>query len=219
MKVGFADSFGDSLKTLIRHESWWYKTYEVIRYKIPVFFKNIYRFRKMLWNHRWYDYRFTLEALQTSLEIMEKKMHDGMEVRESRDKKIAKMQRAIQILKNINDDKYISMAEAELGELIMRDWEFEETGDTTDNPLGEKNEKLYRLVDNETPSEKRHNRKVFNRARKLEEVEWKELWKIFEGQDIRGYKKLKKSKSAAEMIQTDSWNEWFDGSDMRGWWD
>jgi hypothetical protein len=219
MKVGFADSFGDSLKTLIRHESWWYKTYEVIRYKIPVFFKNIYRFRKMLWNHRWWDYRFTLEALQTSLEIMEAKMHDGMEVRESRDKKIAKMQRAIQILKNINDDKYIDMAEEELGKLYLRDWEFEETGETTDNPFGEKNEKLYVLVDNETPSEKKHNRKVFDRARKLEAQEWKELWKIFEGQDIRGYQKFKTTKSAEEMLKTDTWNEWFDGSDMRGWWD
>ena len=210
MKVKFADSFGDSLKTLIRHESWWYKTYEVVRYKIPVFFKNIYRFRKMLWNHRWYDYRFTLEALQTSLEIMEAKMHDGMEVRESRDKKIAKMQRAIQILKNINDDKYIEMAEAEFGELIMRDWEFE---DVPDKPG------YSQLVDNETPSEKKHNRKVFYRARKLEADEWKELWKIFEGQDIKGYKKLKSTKSAEEMLKTDTWNEWFDGSDMRGWWD
>lgn len=210
MKVEFADSFGDSLKTLIRHQSWWYKTYEVIRYKIPVFLKNIYRFRKMLWNHRWWDYHFTLEALQTSLEIMEKKMHDGMEVRESRDKKIAKMQRAIQILKNIRDDKYIEMAEAELGELVMYDWEFEDVPDKKG---------CSRLIDKETPTEKRHNRKVFNRADKLKEQEWKELWKIFEGQDIRGYKKLSKSLTTEEHKNRDIWNEWFDGSDMRGWWD
>ena len=42
MDIKFADSFGDSIKTLIRHQTWWYKTYETIRYKIPVFFKNIY---------------------------------------------------------------------------------------------------------------------------------------------------------------------------------
>jgi hypothetical protein len=141
---------------------------------------------------------------------MEAKMHDGMEVRESRDKKIAKMQRAIQILKNINDDNYIEMAEAEFGKLVMRDWEFE---DVPDRPG------YSRLVDNETPAERKHNRKVFNRARKLESMEWKELWKIFEGQDIRGYKKLTKYKSAEEMISSDVWNEWFDGTDMRGWWD
>ena len=27
------------------------------------------------------------------------------------------------------------------------------------------------------------------------------------------------TKSAEEMLKTDTWNEWFDGSDMRGWWD
>jgi hypothetical protein len=210
MKVGFADSFGDSLKTLIRHESWWYKTYSTIRYDLPSFFKNIYRFRKVLWNHRWWDYRYTLEALQTSLEIMEAKMHDGMEVRESRDKKIEKMQRAIQILKNIGDDKYIEMAEAELGELVMYDWEFEDVSDKPGHS---------RLIDKETPAEKRHNSKVFKLAIKLEQTEWKELWKIFEGQDIRGYKKLSKSLTPEQHKNRDVWNEWFDGSDMRGWWD
>jgi hypothetical protein len=210
MKVEFKDTFFESVEKLVWYNTKLWKVWEVIRYGIPGFLKNIYRFRKMLWNHRWWDYRYTLEALQTSLEIMEKKMHDGMEVRESRDKKIAKMQRAIQILKNINDDKYIEMAEAELGKLVMHDWEFEECEDRPGSS---------RLIDKETPAEKRHNRKVFNRARKLESMEWKELWKIFEGQDIRGYKKLTKYKSAEEMISSDVWNEWFDGSDMRGWWD
>jgi hypothetical protein len=141
---------------------------------------------------------------------MEAKMHDGMEIRESRDKKIAKMQRAIQILKNIIDDNYIEMAEAELGKLVMHDWEFE---DVPDRPGYSK------LVDNETASEKRHNRKVFNRARKLEAMEWNELWKIFEGQNIQGYRKLSKSLKPEEHKNRDVWNEWFDGSDMRGWWD
>lgn len=210
MKIEFADSFGDSLKTLIRHNSWWYKIYQTIRYDIPSFVKNIYRFRKMLWNHRWYDYRYTLEALQTSLEIMEKKMHDGMEVRESRDKKIAKMQRAIQILKNINDDKYTDMAEAELGVIVYTEWEFEDV----DGKPG-----FSKLVDTQSSAEKNHNRKVFNRARKLEQTEWKELWKIFEGQDIRGYKKFQKTLTEEEKKKTDSYYQWFDGSDMRGWWD
>lgn len=210
MEIGFADSFGDSIKTLIRHNTWWYKTYSTVRYDIPQFFKNIYRFRKVLWNHRWWDYRYTLEALQTSLEIMESKMHDGMEVRESRDKKIAKMQRAIQILKNISDDKYTDMAEEELGELVMYDWEFE---DVPDRPG------YSRLIDNESSAEKKHNRRVFNRSRKLEESEWKELWKIFEGQDTREYKKFEKTLTEEQKKKTDSYYQWFDGSGLKGWWD
>jgi hypothetical protein len=27
MEIKFADSFGDSLKTMIRHNTWWYMTY------------------------------------------------------------------------------------------------------------------------------------------------------------------------------------------------
>lgn len=210
MKVEFKDTFFESVQKLVWYDTKLWKAWDAIRYGIPGFLKNIYRFRKMLWNHRWWDYRYTLEALQTSLEIMEVKMHDGMEVRESRDKKIAKMQRAIQILKNINDDRYIEMAEGEFGELYLRDWEFEDVPGK---------EGYSQLVDNETPSEKRHNRKVFNRARKLEAMEWKELWKIFEGQNINEYKKLSKSLTSEQHQNRDVWNEWFDGSDMRGWWD
>jgi len=216
MDIKFADSFGDSIKTLIRHQTWWYKTYETIRYKIPVFFKNIYRFRNVLWNHRWWDYRFTLETLQTSLEIMEKGMHDGMEVWESRGKKVAKIQRAIQILKNINEDNYIEMAEAELGEIIHHPWEFEETGDTTDNPLGEKNEKLYKLVDYDTDEEREHNRKVYDRTHELEEQEWNELFEILKGQN---YKEYYDTLSEEEKKNPNNHSEWFDGSGLRGWWD
>ena len=210
MEVKFADSFGDSIKKLIMHESWWYKIYETVRYKIPVFFKNIYRFRKVLWNHRWWDYRYTLEALQTSLEIMENKMHDGMEVFESRGKKIEKMQRAIQILKNIGEDSYIAMAEAELGELYQRDWEFEEVPDKPG---------FSRLVDNETPAEKKHNRKVFNRSRQIEEQEWKELFTILEGQNHAEFKKIVKKATEEEKKSQDLWNNWYNGTGLKGWWD
>ena len=216
MDIKFADSFGDSIKTLIRHQTWWYKTYETVRYKIPVFFKNIYRFRNVLWNHRWWDYRFTLETLQTSLEIMERGMHGGLEVFESRGKKIAKMQRAIQILKNINEDNYIEMAEAELGEIIHHPWEFEETGDTTDNPLGEKNEKLYKLVDYDTDEEREHNRKVYDRTHELEEQEWNELFEILKGQN---YKEYYETLSEEEKKNQNNYDNWFDGSGLRGWWD
>lgn len=207
MDIKFADSFSDSIKTLIAHQSWWYKTYETIRYKIPVFFKNIYRFRKVLWNNRWWDYRFTLEALQTSLEIMEHKMHDGIEVFESRGKKIAKMQRAIEILKNIGEDNYIEMAEVELGQIIHYDWDFE---DVPDKPG------FSQLIDNETDEEKEHNHKVYDRTHELEELEWNELWEILKG---KNYKEYYDTLSEEEKKNLNNYNNWFDGSGLRGWWD
>ena len=220
MKVEFKDTFFESVEKLVWYDTKLWKVWHTIRYDIPSFVKNIYRFRKVLWEHRWYDYRYTLQALETSLSIMVVRLEsDGMEVESSRMKKVAKIKRAIEILKNINNDCYIEMAEAELGEIIHHKWEFEETNDTTDNPFGEKNEKLYRLVDNETPSEKRHNRKVFDKARKLGESEWKELWKIFEGQNHNEYKRLTKNISPEQMRNDNVWDDWFDGTDMRGWWD
>ncbi len=58
------------------------------------------------------------------------------------------------------------------------------------------------LIDKDTPEQKAHNRKVFVRARQIEDEEWKELWNI-----LKGTKNSRK------------FNKNYDGSDMRGWWD
>jgi hypothetical protein len=122
---------------------------------------------------------------------MESKMHDGMEIRETRDKKVEKMQRAIQLLKHKLDDDYTARIEVELGKLILHDWEFEELENGN-----------HRLIDNDTPAERKHNRMIFKEAHKLEDKEWIELWNILKG--------TKYSKT---------WGDAFDGTDMRGWWD
>ena len=165
------------------------------------FIKNIWLFRKELWNFRWWDYSYTLEMMKRSLEIMSHKIETrGYEVESSRMKKVRKMKRAIQIIENFYGTKHVEMAEEELGPLILRSWEFEEI---------ENQPQYKRLVDNLSPEERDYNRKIFARSREIEEAEWKELWKIFEGQEIEEYRKM----ADAE------WDEWFDGSGMRGWWD
>ena len=191
MKVEASDTFFESLERLAWYDTKLWKVWEFIKRTIPRFFKNIWRFRKELASHEWWDYRYTLEMLYRSLVIMESKMHDGMEIRETRDKKVIKMQRAIQLLKHKLDDDYTKRIEAELGELILHDWEFEDLGDGTS-----------RLIDNDTPAERKHNRKIFKEAHKLEDKEWIELWNILKG--------TKYSKT---------WGDTFDGTDMRGWWD
>jgi hypothetical protein len=112
MEIEFAESFGDSLKTLKRHNTWWYKTYELFRYDIPRFVKNIWRFRKPLWNHHWWDHHGTLTFLEIGLthmsDVFEKR---GNEVEESRLKKVAAMRRAVELIQNYNEDIYIEMAE------------------------------------------------------------------------------------------------------------
>ena len=191
MKVEASDTFFESLERLAWYDTKLWKVWEFIRRTIPRFFKNIWRFRKELAHHEWWDYRYTLEMLYRSLVIMESKMHDGMEIRETRDKKVEKMQRAIQLLKHKLDDDYTARIEVELGKLILHDWEFEELENGN-----------HRLIDNDTPAERKHNRMIFKEAHKLEDKEWIELWNILKG--------TKYSKT---------WGDAFDGTDMRGWWD
>ena len=199
MEIKFADSFGDSIKRLIRHNTWWYKIYELFRYDLPRFFKNVWTFRKALWNHYCFDHHGTLMFLETGLtHISDTVEQYGNEVDESRLKKVEAMRRAIKLIKNYNEDNYIDMAEKELGKLVLHDWEFEEV---PDNPG------YSQLIDNDTPEEKEHNKKVFDRAREIEEQEWDELFVILKGQD---YTKFDKDID---------WDKQFDGSGLRGWWD
>jgi hypothetical protein len=191
MKIQISESFEKSLVKLAQHHTWWYKTYSFLRWDVWYFFSNIWKFRKELYQHRWWDYHFTLQMLYRSIAIMEKGMHNGLEVRQSRDKKIQKMQRLMELLKNRIDDIYIEKAEKELGSLIMYDWEFEDIGNG-----------CSRLIDKETHEEKEHNNKVFKRSREIEETEWEELWEILKG--------TKYSKQYGEE---------YDGGDIRNWWD
>jgi len=211
MKIGFADTFTKSIEKMIRQQTWWYKTYEFFRYDISRFIRNVWRFRKGLSRHYWWDHHGMLMFMEAALTDMSDRLEkDGLEIDISRLKKVEKMRRAIQLIKNYNQDLYIEMAEKELGKLNLYDWEFETVPDSPD---------LKRLVDKETEEEKVHNRKVFNRAREIGDSEWNELWQIFKGQDNKEYQKLKETLTEEQKREEDQYYKWFDGSDLRGWWD
>ena len=200
MEVKFADSFWKSLKTLSRHQTWWYKTYEVFRYKIPMFLKNVWYFKKELWRFRGWDYTFNLEMFARSLE---KTVHTlefyGNEVESTRNKKIQKIKRVIEIIKNIDESRYINLAEKELGELKNKDAWFDDVEDT--------------------PEEKEHNKKVFDRSNELEKQDYEELWQILKGQDYEEFRKIYDQLSDEEKWKHDHWENWYDGSGIKNWWD
>lgn len=163
MKVTFTDSFFKSLKTLARHQTWWYETYYFFKRKVPRFFKNIYLFRSELLEHEWWDYSFTLRMMERSLRIMAKGMETkGMEVSETRYPKVVAMKKAIGLLENVRTSRYIDKAEAELG------------------PLKNMDTLIFSNFE-ESEEDKAHNRKVFARATEIENQEWNELWEIFKG--------------------------------------
>jgi len=173
MDVQFTDSFWKSLKTMNRHQTWWYKTYELFRYKIPYFFENVWYFRKELWQHRSWDYIFSLMMLRRSLTKLAHTLEFyGWEEDVSRMKKVNEIKRVIYLIDRIREDEYLKDAETELGEIQNKDWLFDDIEDT--------------------PEQREHNRKVFQKACDIEEAEWKELWKNLKGGKNGG---------------------------MRGWWD
>ncbi len=212
MEVKFADTFMESLDRLIKSERWYNKAWQWIRRDVPHFWKNVWKFRDALSRHHWWDYHGTLKFMEIAInDIAVNVETKGLEVDESRLKKVAAMKRVVEILKNVNEDRYIEMAEAELGEIIHHPWEFE---DVPDKPG------YSQLVDKETPAEKRHNSKVYNLSRKLEESEWKELFELLHGQNYKKFNTLfKKHKKAGMKDDRDLWNDWFDGSGLKGWWD
>lgn len=190
MQVQFRDSFLKSLKRLEWHQSKVYKAYYLFRYAIPSFIKNVWRFRRELWSHRWWDYSFTLEILRRSIEIQYLGMKSkGYEVKETLDLKLEKMERVMQIIDNTLNDTYLSIVEEKYGKLTNKDWKFEETKDGN-----------YILVDEDTEEERAHNKMLFKKAHDLGEAEWKELWQILQGKKWKDYKD-------------------YDGSDLRCWWD
>jgi hypothetical protein len=207
MKVEFKNTFFESVKDLIWHETKLWKVWEFIVRGVPNFFGNIWKFRKELYSHQWWDYRYTLEMLHRSLVIMEKDLSvKGIENWPSREKKVLKIRRAIKLLDNRLNDNFIEQAEKELGELHLNPMEFEPT-----------DEGSYRLIDNDTKEEREHNGRVFKLASTIDDREWRELWNIFKGQSILDYKKHMKTLPKEE--QETAWDDWFNGSDMRGWWD
>ena len=207
MKVEFKNTFFESVKDLIWHETKLWKVWAFIVRGIPNFFGNIWKFRKELYNHQWWDYRYTLEMLYRSLVIMEKELSvKGIEVPAHRDKKVAKIRRAIELLDNRLGDNFVEQAEKELGELHLKPMEWE--------PIENGN---YQLIDNDTKEEREHNRRVFKLASTIDDKEWRELWNIFKGQSMLDFKKYTKTLSKEE--QETAWDDWFNGSDLRGWWD
>lgn len=211
MEVNFTDTFYQSLKRLSWHESKLYKSYAFFRYDIPRFVKNIWRFRKALANHYWWDHHGTLMFVEIGLTHMSENLEKhGMEIELPRLKKVEAMKRAAQLIRNYNESNYIEMAESELGEIIHHDWEFEEVPDQPG---------YSRLVDKDTPAEKKHNRKVFDRSRQIEDQEWAELFRLLKGQNHKDYKKFEKTLTEEQKKETDQYYKWFDGSGMKGWWD
>jgi hypothetical protein len=208
MKIKTAPTFVDSVKRMVNRQKWHWKTWDFLRYDMPRFFRNLWMFRKDLYNYRWYGGQHAvLPFMKTALLDMASKIDErGMEVEKSKDKKVNRMYRAAYLMERFIEDDFTELAEQELGDLICNGFEFEPVPDKPG---------YSRLVDKDTPEEKEHNSKVFARSREMEEHMWVELWTILQGQNHTQFKMFA---DKAEN-KDEAWDNWFDGSGLRGWWD
>jgi len=197
MEVKFADSFWKSLDRMIKRERWYWKTWDFLRYDMPKGIKNIIFFWKVIWNFRPWDHTYNLRIFAKSLEPLRDSIKNGYEVDGPRLKKVAKIERAIEILNNITEDKYIDIAEAQLGYEVNSEFIFQ---------------------DDEPEEIKQANRKIYDLSQEIEDKEWKELWPIFQGQEHSHYVMLLDKMTPEQRKNDDAWNNWYNGSGMGHWW-
>jgi hypothetical protein len=210
METNFAPTFFDSVKRMVNRQRWYWKTWDFLRYDMPRFFRNLWMFRKDLYNYRWYSgQNAVLPFMKTALTDMADKIDKrGWEVEHSKSKKLDKMRRAAYLMERFIEEDFIELAEQELGKVICHGFDFEPVPDKPG---------YSRMVDKETDEEKEHNSNVFARSREIEDQMWAELWTILKGQEYSDFDKIKGDAKMKE--QDDLYNNWFDGSGLRGWWD
>ncbi len=63
------------------------------------------------------------------------------------------------------------------------------------------------------------NKKIFDLSDILEKDQWDELFHILKGQDHGEYIKLVDIDREKEDRDPDLWENWYDGSGLKHWWD
>ncbi|NLX74140.1 MAG: hypothetical protein GXY94_12715 [Bacteroidales bacterium] len=146
-----------------------------ILYNFRQSFKSFRRFFKAVWNFRSFDYTSTLSVLEVCLKMQLDSFQAESafkEVDETRLPKEAQLQRCLQLLDNIMKDDY--------SERCGYDHNFEVffvpiEGSTCST-----------MESTATKEQKKHNRKVREKANELQEAEWNELMDILRS-NLRNY--------------------------------
>lgn len=209
MKTVLAESFIESLEKITRREKWYWKCWNFVRYDFPCFIKNVWTFRKALFKYKWWDqfglFLLMKTALEEKAQIFEKR---GLEVPESRNKRVAQMRRAVEIIDVFLKEEFQEMAERELG-ILHSDLgiDFQMIPGTNS----------FEIVENRTSEDIESDRKIRERAKEIEDELWVELWEIFKGQNIEEYRELLEKTEDGKKGEV--WDIWYKGGDLRSWWD
>jgi hypothetical protein len=198
MDVNVTKDFLKSLKKLRRHDTFFYKIHDTLICGIPNFLKNIWFLRRGLYHHRWWDTNGLLMIISDTLKEKSEKVEKfGLEIDETRLKKVEKMRRCVEILENIINDDYLEISEKELGELFYKKIQFVKISENPD---------LFKMESGLDDTQEIHNKKVYKRSEEINQKEWEELLSILKGTDYKD-------------VSDKPYEEWYDGSDYRSWWD
>lgn len=161
------------------------------------FFHNVIRFKDFLWRYRWWDYSFMLIAIKIAVNDMAKKTEKyGIEVEVTRNKKIAKMKRLVELIDIIYNAKELEIAQEQLNLKLEHNIRFHKL--ENDN---------YQMINDISSESSQNNDLIYETAKKIEKESWDEFFQILKGQNLE------------DIPNNSTFEEYFDGTGIRTWWD
>lgn len=179
--------------------------YDLFRYDFPRFIKNIWRFRKQMWEYRPWDYGYTMDNLRQSLYLMSEYIDKrGLEVDESRRKKVYYMKRCIHLIDLLAQDDFHKQAEINLGKkLVIRPFRLE--------PIEGSTSKMLEFDDE--PGDAENNWAIWIEASRLQKETWYELFDILKG-EVHNYDVFTKPE-----LKEKAYEDYQNGKGIMNWWD
>lgn len=177
---------------------------EDVYYRTKRFFKYTYAFREELSTFYSWDYSSTLRMFRKCLVLLKDNIDKGYEESVSAQKKVNKIEKVIQLIDLALDDELLRVEAERVLKVKTPEFKFETKQiEGTDR---------YELLDLRTPEEQEISRSILKTTVNLQERYWKQLWKIVQGQDMKNWTIMKERNPEADF------QDFFDGSDLRGWW-
>lgn len=134
---------------------------------------NLWYFRKVIWNFRWWDYQFNLDLFEKSWEYTKDGISKkGIHLEKNND--VQEIQELLDELKRFNNQPFLEEAEKEIGYKLVG-FDFEKIPGTD----------LCRMVDNPGKDEEK-TKLVLDRCHELEEENWNKIWEICQ-KNMRGW--------------------------------
>ena len=100
------NSFFKIIKHQYRKCFWWIYRNNLSWYDFQYGFKNLWKYRKVVWRARDWDYHFTVDMMKFQLKSLCSSIEEGNEIDETRLPKVVDIRRVIELIDNMQEDNY-----------------------------------------------------------------------------------------------------------------